>query len=402
MAITQTRTIDTGELFEGPRQTRRPNVRGRRGAISAGHHLAALAGQRILDKGGNAIDAGVTAGICIGILLPDLVNVGGVAPIILHHAKSGETQTISGVGRWPKAANVDSVRDPKTGNMARDLRCCVTPAAMDSWLLALKSYGTMSLAEILADPIDLCENGYVMYDLLATAVAGKAGKFREWPGASKVFMRDGQPLGVGELVIQRDLANTFRRLIAAYDGAASGGRSAGYKAARDLFYTGEIAKEMAAFMADNGGLMTYDDIAGFSVRLEDPIKVSYRDYEIYGCGPWSQGPTLPIALNILEGYDVKGLGHNSVEYLHLIAEALKAAFSDRHHHIGDPDFYPVPIDRLLSKEHGAAWRDRIDTAIAYPEMPPRSDVGGGSGREPSQTPPGQVSLPPDTSYVCVV
>ena len=113
MAITQTRTIDTSELFEGPRQTRRPNVRGRRGAISAGHHLAALAGQRILDRGGNAIDAGVTAGICIGLLLPDLVNVGGVAPIILHHVSSGDTQTISGVGRWPKAANVDSRPRPE-------------------------------------------------------------------------------------------------------------------------------------------------------------------------------------------------------------------------------------------------------------------------------------------------
>src|SRR5918912_1868318 len=128
MAIAQTRTIDTSELFEGPRQTRRPNVRGRRHAIVAGHHLAALAGQRILDRGGNAIDAGVAAGICIGILLPDLVNVGGVAPIVVHHAASGETQTISGVGRWPKAATVESVRDPNTGNMARDLRMFVVPA----------------------------------------------------------------------------------------------------------------------------------------------------------------------------------------------------------------------------------------------------------------------------------
>ncbi len=402
MAITQTRTIDTSELFEGPRQTRRPNVRGRRGAISAGHHLAALAGQRILDRGGNAIDAGVTAGICIGILLPDLVNLGGVAPIILHSVKTGETQTISGVGRWPKAATVDTVRDAKTGNMARDLRQCVVPAALDSWLLALDAYGTMSLSEILADPIDLCENGYVMYDLLATATASKVAKFREWPGTAASFLRDGRAVGVGEMVYQKDLARTFRRLIAAYDGAITGGRSTAYKAARDLFYTGEIAQEIATFSAQNGGLMTYDDIAGFSVKLEAPIKVSYRDYEIYGCGPWSQGPTLPIARNILEGYDLKGLGHNSPEYLHLITESLKAAFSDRHHHIGDPDFYPVPIDRLLSKEHGAAWRDRIDLNRACPEMPARSDIGASNGREPTATPPGNVSLPPDTSYVCVV
>ena len=110
MAIEETRVVDTTELFEGPRRTRRPAVRGRRHAIAAGHHLAALAGQRILDRGGNAIDAGVAAGICIGILLPDLVNVGGVAPIILHHAESGETHTISGVGRWPAAASIDKIR----------------------------------------------------------------------------------------------------------------------------------------------------------------------------------------------------------------------------------------------------------------------------------------------------
>src|SRR3712207_5177884 len=242
-----------------------------------------------------------------------------------------------------------------------------------------------------------------MYDLLATAVRVRAEKLGKWPGTAAVFLPEGRPLEPGELVFQKDLARTLRRLVAAFEDGARQDRSAGYKAARDLFYKGDIAREMAEFAERNGALITYDDIASFSVRLEPPIKVSYRDYEIWGCGPWSQGPTLPIALNILEGYDVKGLGHNSPAYLHLITEALKAAFSDRHHHIGDPDFYPVPIDRLLSKEHAAAWRDRIDLQRAYPEMPPKSDVGGGTnGHRPAATPPGRVTLPPDTSYVCVV
>ncbi|MGE3268566.1 MAG: gamma-glutamyltransferase family protein [Chloroflexota bacterium] len=402
MAMTQTRTIDTGELFDGPRQTGRPAVRGRRGAITAGHHLATLAGQRILDRGGNAIDAGVAAGICIGILLPDLVNIGGVAPIILHHAATGETHTLAGVGRWPKLATADAVRDPATGNLARDLRLCVTPAAMDSWLLALDRFGTLSLGEILADPIDLCEQGFVMYDLLATAVAARAKKLGGFPGTAAVFLPEGRPLAVGEMVYQKDLARTFRRLIAAYEGGARTSRSAGYQAARDLFYRGEIAQEIAAFSEENGGLLRSDDLAEFSVPLVPPIKVQYRDFELMGCGPWSQGPTLPIALNILRGYDIKSLGHNSPEYLHLIAEALKAALSDRHHHIGDPDFYPVPIDRLLSEEHAAQWRERIDLNRACPEMPARSDVGEAGGQEPVASAPGRVSLPPDTSYVAVV
>jgi len=402
MAFAQQRTIDTTELFEGPRQTRRPPVRGRRGAITAGHHLAALAGQRILDRGGNAIDAGVTAGICIGILLPDLVNIGGVAPIILHMAGTGETHTISGVGRWPAAATPDTVRDPNTGDMARDLRCCVTPAAMDAWLLALDRFGTMSLAEILADPIDLCENGFVMYDLLASAVEVRAKKLGGFPGTAKVFLPEGRPLAVGELVYQKDLAQTFRRLIAAYNGAAAEGRRAAYTAARDLFYRGDIAREIAAFSQQNGGLLAYDDLASFSVGLEPPIKVRYQEYELYGCGPWSQGPTLPIALNILEGYDLQGIGHNTPEYLHLVTEALKAAFSDRHHHLADPDFYPVPIDRLLSKEHAASWREHIDIYRANPEMPARSNVSDRSPHRPTVSAPGLVELPPDTSYVAVV
>jgi len=401
MAIAQKQTVDTQELFEGPRRTRRPTVRGRRHAISAGHHLAALAGQRILDRGGNAIDAGVAAGICIGILLPDLVNIGGVAPIILHHAATGETVTISGLGRWPKAATPDNVRDPATGGIARDLRSCVTPAAMDAWLYALQRFGSLPLSEILADPIDLCENGFVMYDLLATAVKNRAAKLAGWPGTAAVFLPEGRPLGVGERAYQRDLAQTFRRLIAAYEGAASQDRAAGYQAARDLFYRGEIAREIAAFSEQNGGLMTYDDLASFSVKEEPPIAVSYRGYDLWACGPWCQGPVLPIALNILEGYDLQALGHNSPAYLHLVTEALKAAFSDRHHFMGDPEFNDVPIDRLLSKEHAAAWRDRISLERACPEMPARS-APGGNGQEPVASSPRPVSLPPDTSYVCVV
>jgi gamma-glutamyltranspeptidase/glutathione hydrolase len=414
MAVENKNAAPPAELFDGPRRTRRPTVRGRQYAIAAGHHLAALAGQRILDRGGNAIDAGVCAGICIGLLLPDLVNIGGVAPIILHHAKSGETQTISGLGRWPKAATVETVRDPQTGNIGRGLKSCVTPAAMDAWLLALDRFGTLSLGEILADPISLCENGYPMYDLLATAVAGRAEKLASTPGTRTVFVPNGRPVGLGELVYQKDLAQTFRRLVAAYDSGAATGRSAGYQAARDLFYRGEIAREVARFSEENGGLMTYDDLASFSVKIEPPIKTTFRGYELWACGPWCQGPVLPIALNILEGYDLKALGHNSPAYLHLIAEALKAAFSDRHHYVGDPEFVSVPIDRLLSKEHAAAWRDRIDADHACPTMPVRSDLGSafaggnghrngaGSAREPVGSPPGRVSLPPDTSYVCVV
>ena len=414
MAVQQ--RTEAGELFAGPRTTRRPAVQAREHAVAAGHHLAALAAQRILDKGGNAADAGVAAGLCIGVLLPDLVSVGGVAPIIYYSAETNDVSTISGVGRWPKAASIEAVRDERTGNIARDLRCCVVPAAMDAWLLALDRFGTMSFGEVAADAIAICERGFVLYDLLARAINAKAEKLAGWPGSAAVFTPNGRPLQEGEVVFQRDLGRTLRRLAEAEAAAwgpnppapfpkREGGearlRQAGLQAARDLFYRGEIAQELARFSRENGGLLDEDDLAGFAVKLEPPIRTTYRDYEINGCGPWSQGPTLPIALNIVEGYDLRALGHNSPQYLHLIAEALKAALSDRHHYIGDPEFIEVPIERLLSKEHAARWRERIDPRRACPEMPARLDVDGRDGHEPR---PGhsRAAVAPDTSYVCVV
>src|SRR5688572_2982351 len=132
------------QLFSGPRTTRRPPLQARTHAVVAGHPMAALAAQRILDRGGNAADAGVAAGLCIDVLLPDLVSLGGVAPIIYHEAATSRTETISGVGRWPRAASIEAVTDPRTGDMARDLRCCVVPAAVDAWITALERYGSLT------------------------------------------------------------------------------------------------------------------------------------------------------------------------------------------------------------------------------------------------------------------
>jgi gamma-glutamyltranspeptidase/glutathione hydrolase len=391
------------QLFGGPRTTRRPAIQARRAAIVAGHPLAALAGQRILDRGGNAVDAGVAAGICIGILLPDLVSLGGVAPIIYYSSQTRQVKTISGVGCWPKAASPAAVTDARTGNMARDLRCCVVPAAADAWLLALDEFGTLGLGDIVADAIDLCENGFPAYDLLVGSIAIREKKFAGLPSTSAVFLPKERTPRIGEPIVQKDLGRTLRRLVEAYTAGSRTSRHAGYQAARDLFYRGDIARTMARFSQANGGLLDYDDLAGFAVRIEPPIRTTYRDYEVCGCGPWSQGPTLPIALSIVEGYDLRSLGHNTPPYLHLLTEALKAALSDRHHYLGDPDFVDVPIDRLLSKEHAADWRARIDANRSYPELPPRLEVNGTTGPGiPLAAGSSSVPLPPDTSYVCVV
>ncbi|HEV8633902.1 MAG TPA: gamma-glutamyltransferase family protein [Chloroflexota bacterium] len=389
------------DLFQGPRATRRPPVQAREHAVVAGHPLAALAAQRILDRGGNAADAGVAAGICTGVLLPDLVSLGGVAPIVYYDRRADAVVTISGLGRWPRAASPEAVRDPQTGQMARDLRCCVVPAAVDAWLLALERYGTMRLADVAADAIGLCERGFPVYDVLAGSITLHGAKLASRPSSAAVFMPGGRPLGVGDLLVQPDLGRTLRRLVEAEAAGAAGGRQAGLRAARDLFYRGEIAEEVARFSRQNGGLLSYQDLAGFSVKVEPPTRTTYRGYELFGCGPWCQGPTLPIALNVLEGYDLAALGHNSPAYLHLLTEALKAAFSDREHYVADPEFVDVPLDDLLSKERAARWRERIDPRRAWPELPPRLPAGDGAGGPGPRAQPA-AAVPPDTSYVCVV
>jgi gamma-glutamyltranspeptidase/glutathione hydrolase len=387
------------DLFQGPRSTRRPPVQAREHAVVAGHPLAALAAQRILDRGGNAADAGVAAGICTGVLLPDLVSLGGVAPIVYYDKRADEVTTISGLGRWPRAASPEAVRDPRTGHMARDMRCCVVPAALDAWLTALERYGTMRLADVAADAIDLCERGFPVYDVLAGSIALHGAKLAGRPSSAAVFIPGQRPLGVGDLLVQADLGRTLRRLVEAEAGAA--GREAGLRAARDLFYRGEIAEEMARFCRQSGGLLAYEDLAGFSVGVEPPTRTTYRDYELFGCGAWCQGPTLPIALNVLEGYDLAALGHNGPAYLHLLTEALKAAFSDREHYLADPEFVDVPLDDLLSRERAARWREWIDPGRAWPELPPRL-AAGAVAESPAPRARPAAAVPPDTSYVCVV
>jgi gamma-glutamyltranspeptidase/glutathione hydrolase len=259
----------------------------------------------------------------------------------------------------------------------------------------------MRLADVAADAIVLCERGFPVYDVLAGSIGLHGARLAAYPSSAAVFMPGGRPLGVGDLLVQADLGRTLRRLVEAEASGGAGGRAAGLRAARELFYRGEIAEEIARFSRGQGGLLAYEDLAGFSVGVEPPTRTSYRGYELFGCGPWCQGPTLPIALNVLEGYDLAGLGHNSPAYLHRLTEALKAAFSDREHYIADPEFVDVPLDELLSRERAARWRERIDPDRAWSALPPRLPAGDApGGPAPSARP--TAAVPPDTSYVCVV
>ncbi len=389
-----------------PLKTHRPAIMARNHMVTSGHYLASAAGMRILEQGGNAVDAGVAAGLCINVLQPDMTNFGGVAPIIIYQAGSGKVATISGLGRWPKRANVRFFQERHGGAIPTGILRSVTPAAPDAWLTALELYGTMTWAQVAAPATELAEQGFAAHQFMVDNIAKVADTMRQWSCTRDVFFPNGRPHAVGEPLLQRDLAGTFRMLAEAERGAG-GDRVGGLRAARDLFYRGEIARRVAEFSKAKGGLLDYEDLAGFRVRVEEPVMTGFRGYDVYACGPWCQGPVVPQTLNILEGYDLRALGHNSAAYLHRVIAALDAAFADRHAYYGDPDFVRVPIGGLLDKRYAAEWRERIDPERAWREMPEPGDpwrheapTNGKPG--PGRPKPLRAEPEPDTSYVCAV
>jgi gamma-glutamyltranspeptidase/glutathione hydrolase len=391
-------------MSERPR-TWRPLVQASRHAVASGHYLASVAGLRILERGGNAIDAGVATGICLNVLQPDWTSFGGVAPIIVYLAQRGEVATISGLGRWPRRARLEYFRD-ELGEIPEGVQGAIVPSACDAWLTALARFGRLTLAEVLAPALELAEGFPVSADL-ARHLATFHANLRRWPSSRAYLRPDGTPLQPGDTLRQPELAATFRALLEAERAGAHLGRAAAIMAARDRFYMGDLADRMADFSRREGGFLEYADLAEFSVRVEPPVRSTYRGYEVYACGPWCQGPVLPQTLNILEHFDLASLEHNSPRYLHLVMEALKLSFADRHAWYGDPDFVDVPIDALLDKGYAGRQAQRIDLARAFPAMPDPGDLGRRPpGAVPAATPPGPLGPPgvpaTDTTYCCVV
>lgn len=394
----------SGPVLFATLPTVRPPVMGSKYVVSSGHYLASLAGIRILDMGGNVVDAGVAAGLCVNVLQPDLTSMGGVAPIMLYLAKPREVVTISGLGRWPKAATLEELRR-RGADLSPGILTSVVPSALDAWIVALDRYGTMRFADVAAPAIELADRGFPVNRFLHNNLSKHAQKLAQWPSSRSVFLSRGRAPAVGERLVQRELANTLRVLVEAETSTTN--RHEGLMAVRSFFYSGEIARQMVRFCRQMGGLLDDTDFAEFSVKVEPPVKTTYRGYEVYACGPWCQGPVVLEALNILEGYDLGVYPHNSKESLHLITEALKAAFADRHAYYGDPEFVDVPIRGLLSKNYASSWRDRIRMDRAFLEMPQPGNPwayqqGTRTGHSIEAPVPSPGPDSPDTSYICVV
>jgi gamma-glutamyltranspeptidase/glutathione hydrolase len=375
--------------------------------VAAGHPLAAQAAARILQAGGNAIDAGVAAGFMLGVVHPDMVSFAGVAPILVHLGRTGETFEVSGVGPYPKRATADFFREKCGGQIPVGLLRTVVPAAPDAWCAALERWGTKTFGETVAPALECAERGFPLSVFSAYQFGRAADKVRRFPTSAAVYLKDGQGPPSGHLLVEAELAETIKKMVAAETASRGRGRGAAIRAARDVFYKGEIAQRIADYHAREGGLMTTEDLAEFSVEIAPALKTSFGEYEVASCGFWCQGPVLLQMLNLIESYDWRALGHNTPRALHILVEAMKLAFADREAYYGDPLQVKVPADGLLSKEYAKIRRGLIREDRAFPDLPPAGDpwglratANGGHGIS------GPVTLRPegslDTSYVCVV
>ena len=353
----------------------RPCVTGLRHAISAGHYLAAQAGSRILDCGGNAVDAGVAACVTMAVVQSDFVNVAGVAPMMIYSKQTGRVETISGLGTWPKAASAAFFMERCGAAIPEGILRTVVPAAPAAWVTALKRYGVMSFGEVARDAIVLAREGFAMYPLMAQMLHENAQSYARWPSNAAIYQPGGRAPRTGERFCQEDLGRTLQYLVDQEASRVSMGREAGLDAACDAFYRGDIANVICRYHEEHGGLLTLPDMDEFRVDVEDAVSVPFGEATIYSCGPWCQGPVMLQIMRLLDGIDLAALGHNTPAYVHRLTESIKLAFADREAFYGDPKYVDVPLDRLLSKDYADERRELISQRRALDVSVGVGDVG---------------------------
>src|SRR3989441_10868106 len=349
-------------------RTMRPIVRGRHFAVASMKAEATRAAERILEKGGNAFDAIVAGQAVLGIVDAAMNGVGSDAVLLVYDAKTKKVYSINAEGTAPRLATIEWYKKHNGGKLPVNdsLLSGTVPGCVDAWYILLDRWGTMNFEQVLSEAIDLAKNGFPVGDSLARAFTTPISdkKLRKYPTTVKLFLASGHAPQAGEIFRNPDLARTLKRLVEAETQNKSKGRHAALKAARDRFYKGDIAREMAKFAEENGGLFRYEDFANYTAKVEEPVSIDYRGYQIYKNASASQGPAELFALRILEGYDLKAMGHNTVDYIHTSVEAIKLAFADREKYLGDMDFIKIPYAGLLSKEYAAERRALIDKSTA--------------------------------------
>jgi gamma-glutamyltranspeptidase/glutathione hydrolase len=380
----------------------RARIVGYRHMAAAGHYLAAQAAFQILEAGGNAVDAGVAGGIALGIVQSEYVGFGGVAPIMVRIAETGEVWSFAGVGHWPAATDVELFRRDYGGRIPRGVLRTVIPAAPAAWITALERFGTMTYGDVAAAALRFARDGFAMPSLMNEIIADARDEYASYPSSAAIYLPGGTVPEVGDLFVQTDLAGTIQYMIDEERKHASKGRAAGLRAARDGFYKGDIAAAMVRHQQENGGWLAMEDLADYEVQIEQVSPTKFGDLDVYTCGPWCQGPVLAQTMGMLDGFDLSSMGHNSPQYVHLLTEALKLAYADRHAYVGDPAFNDVPYAAMLAPDYLRQRASLISATKATPDMPEP-----GNARSYSPPPRSPADLKDDldhldTSYVCVV
>lgn len=401
------------------RFTTRPVVQGRFGVVSSGHYLASEVALRILNAGGNAVDAGVAGVFALTVLKPQSCGIGGESPMLLWRPPAEVARgadglpnpvAINGQGTAPRAATIEWFRSQGMAMIPGDgLLAPTVPATFDACIEALRIGGRLGIAEVLEPSVELARDGFALYPSLREQIARHQDKYRQaYPSTGAVCLDDGRVPDVGWWYRQPEWAATFQGVLDAAVRARPQGRHAELRAARDHFYRGPIAARLAEFARSteirdasgraNRGLIDGDDFAGYRTRLEELVSIRYRGLDVHKCDSWTQGPVFLQQLRLLEGFDLPALGHNTPEYIHLLVEAAKLAFADRERWYGDPEFAQVPMDRLLSADYAAARRTLIDRAQASAEMRP----GDAAARPAEFVGGGPVLTAGDTTHIDVI
>lgn len=326
----------------------RSAVRAMNGMIATSHPLASAAGLRVLERGGNAVDAAITAAAVLCIVEPMMVSPGGDLFALIWDAKRREIKALNASGRAPRALFIDELKRRGMTRMPGDgIHAVTVPGAVDGWAMLAARYGTMKLADLLQPAIEYAERGFPVTEVIGRDWADEAPQHAKNAEFAATYLPKGRPPAVGEIFVNPNLGRTLRVI------AESG---------RDAFYRGELARKIVDFARKQGGLHTLEDFASHTSNWIEPISTTYRGYTVYELPPNTQGLAALEMLNILEGFNFRGLTQNSAEYLHLLVEAKKLAFADRARYIADPAFAPAPLDRLLSKDYAAELRRKINPA----------------------------------------
>lgn len=341
-----------------------------------GKPLAATAGAMVFSKGGNAVDA-ACAMLAATCTMWDVLSWGGETQALIYNPHTKQVIAINALGVAPTGATAEFYKNkgmkypPEYGPLA-----AVTPGTPGGLMTMLAEYGTMSLADVLAPAMQMAE-GYPMEAQTANSIERGKAQIKKWPYSKKVFLphldEKREAPHAGEIFVQKDLLATLKKLVESEQESLKKGRTRkeAIYAANDRFYKGDIATEIARGCQEQGGLITEQDLANWQVKVEEPLKTNYRGVEVYKLQQWTQGPVMLQMLNILENFDLKGMGYNSTHYIHTLYQAMNLAFADRDFYYGDPAFAPEePMTGLLSKEYAKVRSKLIDPENNNPKIGP--------------------------------